>query len=62
MFAAVPFEQKAVAPRLPDGVLHDPNGPAVSICVLQAGWVPRTSPENYPATTGQRMVWISLCL
>jgi hypothetical protein len=29
MFAAVPFEQKAVAPRLPDGVFHDANGPAV---------------------------------
>ena len=25
MFTAVPFEQKAVSPRLPDGVFHDAN-------------------------------------
>ena len=35
MFAAVPFEQKVVAPRLPDGVFHDPNGPAVLTGIFQ---------------------------
>jgi len=35
MFTAVPFEQKVVAPRLPDGVFHDAKGPAVLTGILQ---------------------------